>query len=73
MSKKDYELIARVLRGFTFGIDENEGELLAERFADELRATNPRFHRERFIAACMGFDSHDSAGRKVSYSTDTPF
>ena len=57
MSKKDFELIARVLREHNH--DHREGEytsptILAEYFADALAATNPRFDRARFVAACMG-------------------
>jgi hypothetical protein len=76
MSKKDYELIARVLRfqrNHIVTSDEaiDQVDQLAAMFATELASTNPRFDRERFIAACMGEDSHDSAGRKVRYSTDS--
>jgi hypothetical protein len=54
MSRKDYELIARVLRDANVA-DEHQYELLeriALGFALELAATNPRFDRERFLAAC---------------------
>jgi hypothetical protein len=67
MSKKDFEMIARVLREYG-SASPTDALFLARKFADELAATNPRFARERFIAACMGEDSHDSAGRKVRYS-----
>jgi hypothetical protein len=71
VSKKDFELIARVLReshlGLTFeGRITREG--LAREFADALADTNLRFDYHRFIAACVGKDSHDSAGRTVRYS-----
>lgn len=68
MSKKDFEMIARVLRDPTLHLPEAKRRAVASRFADELRATNPRFDRSRFVAACMGEDSHDSAGRTVRYS-----
>ena len=73
MSKKDYELIAGVLRNTTGGPDMPLPlrDHIVRTFANELATTNPRFARERFIAACMGQDSHDSAGRKVRYSSDT--
>jgi hypothetical protein len=54
MSRKDYELIARVLRDANVA-DEHQYELLeriALGFALELAATNPRFDRECFLAAC---------------------
>jgi hypothetical protein len=56
VSKKDFELIARVLR-FRRGMLTDEDaieqvDILAAMFATELASTNPRFDRERFIAAC---------------------
>lgn len=51
MTRKDYELIARVLRNSGEMIDEMALEALAENFADELADTNPRFDRDRFISA----------------------
>jgi hypothetical protein len=54
MSRKDYELITRVLRDANVA-DEHQYELLeriALGFALELAATNPLFDRERFLAAC---------------------
>jgi hypothetical protein len=69
MSKKDFEMIARVLREHPHAAGAGRIRL-ARAFAAELAATSPRFDRERFIAACMGEDSHDSAGRKVRYSAD---
>jgi hypothetical protein len=73
MSKKHFELIAAVLREYNErpGVtDAEKAQLseLAKTFATELRAENPRFDRSRFIAACEGRDSTDSAGRKVRYS-----
>lgn len=67
MTKQDFELIARVLR--QNGPDQQfELDRLAGAFASALAATNSRFARDRFIAACMGEDSHDSAGRRVRYT-----
>jgi hypothetical protein len=85
MTKKDYELIARVLlaqrqaavrvvaadneywAALATGQDTEEAETsgvlvgvvdgidsVARALADELAGTNPRFNRERFIAACAG-------------------
>jgi hypothetical protein len=58
MTKKDYELIARVLRetsvlclGGSYK-DARAIQAYAEAFADEFALTNPRFNRERFLAAC---------------------
>lgn len=50
MTKKDFELIARVIRRSNLSHGKSE---LAVRFANELQNTNPRFDRGRFIAAAM--------------------
>lgn len=72
MTKQDFELIARVLRDSrALAVDANcvkTIDNLAASLASELRSTNPRFDRARFITACTDVDSHDSAGRKVRYS-----
>lgn len=55
MTKKDYELIARVLRAQR---DASSPEVryglrtLSVAFADELAETNPRFKRDVFLRAC---------------------
>src|SRR5262249_33859059 len=55
MSKKDYELIARVLAGFAqMETERPVGEVIAvvaETFASALREDNPRFSRDKFLAA----------------------
>ena len=61
MTKKDFELIARVL-SYTASINDTDSEAsrvarctvthIANRFADELAKTSPRFERKRFFAAC---------------------
>lgn len=67
MTKKDYELIASVFRASR---GHHTPTSIAERLADALKGENPRMDRARFIAACMGEDAKDSAGRVVPYSTD---
>ena len=55
MQKRHFELIAKVLRdqyneeGTEFG--KETVRMLAQRFAGNLANLNPRFERERFIAA----------------------
>lgn len=66
MTKKDFELIAQTIRQAE--LRPRCREHLARDFAYNLATTNPRFDRARFVAACIGEDSTDSAGRKVSYS-----
>jgi hypothetical protein len=75
MSKKDYELIARTLRAMRqrYEADPKERAVvddIAHGFGDVLLTTDQRFNRARFMAACRGEDSTDSAGRKVRYSSD---
>ena len=64
MSKKDFEVIARVLqqvRDFAecppLGCIEYDGASVAEyasiAFADMLASQNPRFNRDRFLRACV--------------------
>lgn len=71
MTKKDFELIAGVLRATDIGQDfghsvdghsaylgaECDRANVTEAFADALQHTNPRFDRERFIAAATGRES----------------
>jgi hypothetical protein len=68
MTKRDFELIALTVRVSYATEDLTIRRTLAEDFASVLATTNPRFDRARFVAACMGEDSTDSAGRKVRYS-----
>ena len=49
MSKKDYILIASILK------DQNATQQMIEAFANELANTNPAFNRSRFIVAAGGF------------------
>jgi Txe/YoeB family toxin of Txe-Axe toxin-antitoxin module len=53
MSRKDFELIARVLRETTNGLDTPEPVRanIAKTFARELAADNPRFNRAHFLRA----------------------
>ncbi len=47
MTKKDYELIAGVIRSAGLGY------LTAMIFAETLKTTNPQFNVKKFIAACL--------------------
>jgi hypothetical protein len=76
MTKQDYERIAAAFRETPTAarntreapICARERAALIESMASIMRGTNPRFDRSRFIAACEGRDSTDSAGRRVRYS-----
>lgn len=57
MTRKDFELIAGILNQNGAGFSEgDEGytltRILAAQFANALEQENPRFNRERFLAAC---------------------
>lgn len=60
MTKKDYELIASVLKQAILFCDDTSNqdddilllETLSKRFADTLASKNPRFNREKFLKAC---------------------
>jgi len=52
MTKKDFELIAKVIRG----LDQLNGEqkaYVACKFSVHLECVNPQFNFERFRAACV--------------------
>jgi hypothetical protein len=53
MTKKDYELIARVLlTARNDWLSDETTDTMSEDFADELAKTNPRFKRDVFLRAC---------------------
>ena len=64
MTRKDFNLIAEVIRTMptfdaTAQADGPEIEVLRfsalyHRFAEALATTNPKFNKDRFIAACNG-------------------
>lgn len=57
MSRKDYQLIADVIRAeYIGGGSQASMRRLALAFADALADTSPGFDRERFLHACGVFD-----------------
>jgi hypothetical protein len=52
MTKKDFELIAKVVARSTIGKGQEARTGIANAFADELEEINPRFDRARFLTAC---------------------
>lgn len=52
MTRKDFQLIADVLKNADEVADQQSIEAMAEMFADELATTNPNFDRARFLTAC---------------------
>ena len=63
MTRKDYQLIASVLRRYigTDYVTESIIEEQAEDFANVLLAENPRFDSKRFISASLGISTKDLA------------
>lgn len=56
MTKKDYKLIAEVIREERdrgFKGQETTLQTLAEHLANKLAIDNPKFNREKFLAACF--------------------
>jgi hypothetical protein len=55
VTRKDFVMIATVINNAMHAQDitVQQAEDLADDFAIRLRSTNPRFDRERFIAACV--------------------
>ena len=65
MTRKDFKLIAKTIRllpSFELGTELARGSqteivrftVICHRFAEALAIANPRFDKERFIAACNG-------------------
>jgi hypothetical protein len=52
MTRKDFELIARVIKNSDEVADDMTREAIASIFTAELVATNPNFDRARFLKAC---------------------
>jgi len=52
MSRKDFELIAYILRNSNEVVDEQALDTVITMFADNLKLTNPRFDYGRFVRAC---------------------
>lgn len=60
MTRKDYEMLAKVMRGAVDGAAVIEksfnpqefARLVAEMMAVNFKLDNPRFDRERFLTAC---------------------
>lgn len=54
MTRKDFELIARVLNNSSEVMDEYSFKALVDNFVDELQGTNPNFNATRFAIAAKG-------------------
>ena len=65
MTRKDFELIAGVLRNADEVADNESIEAIAEMFADALAKTNPNFNRSLFIAKATATESNVRALREL--------
>ena len=54
MTRKDFELIAAVIKAHRTYEDDGPVNQLASDMAEALRATNKQFNRDKFIRACGG-------------------
>jgi hypothetical protein len=52
MTRKDFILIAEVIRNLDEVLDEYALEVLAENMAEALADTNTQFDQARFLSAC---------------------
>jgi len=52
MTKKDFELLAKMVKEITADNYPQDRADKAGLFADALALTNPRFNREMFLTAC---------------------
>lgn len=53
MSRKDFILIAKVIKELKLDGNNNLRESIANDFADALKSTNPLFNIEKFVEACL--------------------
>lgn len=54
MTRKDYILIEQVLKDCVSSDDRLTPQMVSERFAARLTASDPRFSREHFLAVVRG-------------------
>jgi hypothetical protein len=54
MTRKDYIVIAEVLRKFSTSLEITEFEDLVSEFSEVMKKDNDRFDTERFSRACWG-------------------
>lgn len=71
MTRKDYQLIAAVLKNFaTDGTPVDDRDAIGYDLADALASDNPRFDRDRFLVAAGVYEQCDYCeGRATSFSS----
>lgn len=56
MSKREYQLIASVIKGKAWMADADSIFEIADAMADALKADNERFDKDKFMVACGARD-----------------
>jgi hypothetical protein len=70
MTRKDYQLIASVLKNYAAdGIPVDDRDAIAYDLADALGADNPRFDRDRFLVAAGVYTSCSVCDNRMRYVT----
>ena len=70
MTRKDFELIAKVVANTLATTTEHGRQCLALDFANALKATNPRFNMTRFVKACHAVSPEDRAAANMKASVE---
>lgn len=65
MTRKDFELIAGVLRKADSHLSQEQVEVLASMFAGALCETNPNFNRSLFVAKATATETATRALREL--------
>lgn len=68
MTRKDYELLARVIANAWYSSRDYK-ESIANDLADKLEADNPRFDRERFLIAAGVYEKCEKCAKRARFFT----
>ncbi len=68
MTRKDFELIAKVVANTLATVTEESRQCLALDFAYALQETNPRFDITRFVKACHSVAPEDRAINAIHFT-----
>ena len=68
MTRKDFEMIAKVVGNTLATVTEESRQCLALDFAYALKETNPRFDTSRFVKACLSVAPADRAINSIHFT-----
>jgi hypothetical protein len=68
MTRKDFEMIAKVVGNTLATVTEDARQCLALDFAYALKETNPRFDTSRFVKACLSVAPEDRAINSIHFT-----